>query len=262
VPAWQVQTSTLYSASDNAYADIDPSNGETPDVAIGRLPVETPAQATLLVQKILDYEDQTPTADWARKVLLVSDQPTTIEPFDLWSRSALPDLGPGYSLLELVRGGGLDDPALRTTLAAEWDEGALVTTWFGHGATGTWALGGGSVFTTADATARSNASRLPLVVTASCLNSLFQYPYLPSMAEALLLVPSGGAVAFVGPTALERGVLQQYLLTLFYDHLFCDGKTVAEALRDAKRDALGLGSDFLDAVRSFVLLGDPALRLR
>jgi hypothetical protein len=108
----------------------------------------------------------------------------------------------------------------------------------------------------------SNGDRLPLVVVASCLNALIQYPFLPSLGEAFLENPQGGAVAFVGPTTLDRGVLEQYLLTFFYDALYCDGQPVGDALREAKRSALSLGSDFADLARAYTLLGDPALRLR
>jgi hypothetical protein len=194
-------------------------------------------------------------------VVRVADTPTETEPFDLWGSISFPDLGSAFTSLDYVRGRGIDDATLKGQAVSQWNGGAQVIQWFGHGSTDRWGLFP-AFFDRTDAMALSNQSRLPLVVVASCLNALIHYPFLPSLAEGLLENPAGGAIALVGPSTLDRGVFEQYMLAFFYEQLYCRGLPVGEALRQAKTALAGLGNDLLDTVRGYTLIGDPALRLR
>ncbi len=57
-------------ATDNPYADLD--DDRAPDVAIGRLSVDSPEQLARLVSKILAYEQTTDPGVWRRKINLVA----------------------------------------------------------------------------------------------------------------------------------------------------------------------------------------------
>lgn len=57
-------------ATDNWYADLD--DDMLPDVAIGRLTADTPAELTRIVRKIIDYEQQSPAGIWRRRVNFVA----------------------------------------------------------------------------------------------------------------------------------------------------------------------------------------------
>ena len=57
-------------ATDNWYADLD--DDRIPDVAIGRLPVDTPAELTALVDRILAYEQEADHGMWRRQVNVVA----------------------------------------------------------------------------------------------------------------------------------------------------------------------------------------------
>ncbi len=57
-------------ATDNTYADIDEDG--VPDVAIGRLPVDTPAELSAMIQRIILYETPDHAGEWERRVNLVA----------------------------------------------------------------------------------------------------------------------------------------------------------------------------------------------
>ncbi|MCB9874979.1 MAG: hypothetical protein H6821_12450 [Planctomycetaceae bacterium] len=57
-------------ATDNWYADLD--DDLLPDVAIGRLSVDTPYELTAIIRKIITYETQRPLGVWRRRVNFVA----------------------------------------------------------------------------------------------------------------------------------------------------------------------------------------------
>ena len=59
-------------ATDNRYVTVSGAD-ILPDLNIGRLPANTAAQATAMVDKILAYEKATPDPAWQHNVLFVSD---------------------------------------------------------------------------------------------------------------------------------------------------------------------------------------------
>lgn len=74
--------------SDNRYACVtgncDPILGfgaVIPEMMVGRLPVNSPAQAAAVVQKLLAYEDVGSDESWRRRVLLLSDDAYSGETF-------------------------------------------------------------------------------------------------------------------------------------------------------------------------------------
>jgi hypothetical protein len=57
-------------ATDNAYADLD--GDLVPDVAIGRIPVDTPQELTAYVKRLIAYETAPADSLWRRKIHLVA----------------------------------------------------------------------------------------------------------------------------------------------------------------------------------------------
>ncbi|MFN0058430.1 MAG: C25 family cysteine peptidase, partial [Planctomycetota bacterium] len=103
--------------------------------------------------------------------------------------------------------------------------------------------------------------RLPVIVTMDCLNAFFHHPDSPSLGEALVLSPAGGAIAFWGPSSVTSHLRQQELADQFYRSLQDPaiatlGAAVRAALRAAARDPA-----HRDVVKTWVLLGDPDLSL-
>jgi hypothetical protein len=106
----------------------------------------------------------------------------------------------------------------------------------------------------------SNGDRLPLFVLMTCLNGYFQDAALDSLAEALIKAESGGAVAVWGSSGMTRPEAQAKLNREAYRLLFSEASvrpTLGEALKQAKAAVADL-----DVRRTWVLLGDPTMRLR
>lgn len=57
-------------ATDNWYADLD--DDRVPDLAVGRLPVDTPAELEQLVRRIIAYETKAPVGSWRHKINFVA----------------------------------------------------------------------------------------------------------------------------------------------------------------------------------------------
>ena len=144
------------------------------------------------------------------------------------------------------------------------NDGALLVSYLGHGATdrwGTWA--GGRIFALQDIDPLANADRLPFLVTGTCLNGFFAHPFeLYSLAEAFVRAPNGGAVAAWSPTGLGFPHQHRLLLGELLAALFQRGeKRLGPAIAQAKAMAYAQDPVIAEALQTFVLLGDPALRL-
>jgi len=57
-------------ATDNWYADLD--GDELPDLAVGRLTADSPDELSVMVRKIIEYEQNPPLGDWRRRLHFVA----------------------------------------------------------------------------------------------------------------------------------------------------------------------------------------------
>ena len=66
-------------AADNRYVSVDGPSDFMPDMAIGRIPAQTSADVTAVVDKIIAYEDPNVAhgGDWQNRVTFVAGVPTT-----------------------------------------------------------------------------------------------------------------------------------------------------------------------------------------
>ena len=147
---------------------------------------------------------------------------------------------------------------LNETLMEEWRRGAGIIHYSGHGGRRRWSSAG--ILLETDVANLGNATRLPLVIAMNCLNGYFHHTGSPSLGESLLLEPSGGAIAYWGPTAVTSNLKQQALAESFYRHLFGPGtETLGDAIRHAKREMAG-DPKYRTLLDTWILIGDPALR--
>lgn len=245
VPTRLVATQRLRTASDAWLADFDDDGVE--DLAIGRLPVRTAEEAATVVAKIAG---RAPAGEeWASRALLASDEADGYD-FPRATAELLPLVAPALRPATTVFGGA----GSRERLVAALNEGQLLFNYFGHG--GVEALGG-DVFTSEDAFGLTNGDRLPVAILAACYSGYFHRRTGRSLAEALLLAPEGGAVAVWAATALTLATpetaLDRELLRLLLGE---SPPPLGEAMRLAKQSVTDP-----DVRASFVLLGDPSLRL-
>ena len=178
--------------SENRYADLDGDGA--PDVAIGRLPVETVEQAEALVAKIASQAEAL-AASAGRHLFVNDDSAEGDAPFRDQAaavQAALPETS--FVLPFADASAGVE--TAREALRQGWEAGASVTHYFGHGGTTVWADEQLLSVDTVEAVA--GRGRPTVLLAWACLSQLYQYLWGPSINEALLLLPEGGAVASFG----------------------------------------------------------------
>jgi peptidase C25-like protein len=145
----------------------------------------------------------------------------------------------------------------RTTLLDGLKEGPKTTSYFGHGGEDVWSDQG--LLRNADVSGLEGAGEETVLFSWTCETQWYLGDG-RSISEELLLVPNGGSVASVGPVGISDPALQVNLSRRVYDY-FLAGKTIGEAVRRAKADALSEDPGLAPVVHGFSLLGDPALTL-
>ena len=237
--------------SENLYADVD--DDSHPDLAIGRLPVQTPSEADALADKIANQAAL--LAGSAGRHLMAVDNSTPSEPQFIQDALSVP-LPPGAAVAWANVGEGVGKA--REDLLAALEEGAQVTHYFGHGGPEVWA--DEWLLAVWDVPALA-AAKPTVLFTWACQSQWYLNLWGPSLNEALLLLPRAGAVASFGPAGITTPRQQRALARRVYAHFLSEGLTLGEAIRQAKSGALAEDDANQPAVDGWNLLGDPALRL-
>jgi hypothetical protein len=256
LPPLLVQSAGGLFPSDNRLADV--SGDGLPEMAVGRIPVLTESSLQAFVDKLIAYETGAP-AEWARRVLLLSDGPDQGTVFAADSDRIAAQI-PFPVQAERIDLGTELLSAARARLFAGLSEGAGLVNYLGHG--GLDRLAAGGLLTSADVAGLTNGDRLPVLTAMTCTVNRFAVPGVPSLGELLVESAGGGAVAVWGPSGLADSRASRELAEIFYR-------------RTAERGTLRLGDLILRSYAElraqggsaslpdiYNLLGDPALRLR
>jgi hypothetical protein len=239
--------------SENRYADTDDDG--RPDLAIGRLPVKTPEEATLLAEKIAGQAALLAESS-GRHLMVVDNQgPRDLSYVDE-ARSVVAQLPPDSTVSWSNIAEGVS--VARADLVAAWERGAMVTHYFGHGGPEVWA--DESLVATWSAPILTENARPTVLFTWTCQTQWYQYLWSDTVNEALLLAPQG-AVASFGPVGITSPADQKEIYSRVYGPLFDERLTLGEAILQAKREAAEKTPASRVVVEGFALLGDPALRL-
>ena len=238
--------------SENRYADTD-DDGQ-PDVAIGRLPVQTAEEADVVVEKIAR---QGALVGGRRHLAALDDQAPGDNSFRDEAGVLAASLPPSAQLRFTDVAAGV--AAARAELRDGFGRSDVVH-YFGHGGPEVWAdeslL---SVDDVPDLPAASPAA--PVLFAWACESQWYQYIFGPTIDEALLLKPGGGVSAALGPVGISSPALQRRLAERVYRGLFERGLTLGEAVRRAKAETLAADPAARPVVDGFGLIGDPSLRL-
>jgi len=254
-------------AADNRYACVD-GDDHLPDLLLGRLPVGSVGETEVVVGKVVAYETAPFPGGWNADVLLVADDADGAGDFAASSEAngAVHVTAPFTVTRRYCSGTSpffsdcpaAEAQALHDALLADWNQGALLVQFTGHSSWQQWAAE--RFFHLDDLAGLHNGRRLPVVVEMTCFTGAFHRPE-PTLDEDLVVLSGGGAVASWGPTGLGVGTGHAHLSDGFFRATFADGvETVGEAALAGKLDLAASGHN-LDLLDTFVLLGDPALRL-
>jgi hypothetical protein len=261
-------------AADNRYVTLA-GNDFLPDMIIGRLPVNPPAEAAVIVDKIIRYETTPTPGDWNARHLFVADNPDAAGNFhddsDLGYNSVSePFVGQKFYYSPNDSSQPYLYPTaetLRSTLLDNFNQGAGLITFHGHSSWLQWAVEGlfryywDSNPANNDLVTLRNQYRLPVVLEMTCFTASFHRPEYSTLDESLLRLAGGGAVAVWGSTGLGVSTGHQALQSGFGQAIYEQGEqNLGAAILAGKINlyATGFHQDLLD---TFTLLGDPALTM-
>lgn len=265
-------------ADDGFYCLLDDGEGanlltsDRPDIAVGRFPVTTEAEAKIMVDKTIGYVENKNAGSWQNTIVFMGDDgDANIHMHDVNEvADATISAHPEYLVRKIMwdaypqetSASGHGYPAVTNLIKRLQSSGALIFDYGGHGRPDQ--VSHENVLRLTDFKAFSNKN-LPLWVTATC--DIMPYDGVePTIGEAAVLNENGGAMAFFGTArtvfvpenkAINRAFMK-YVLT--YDS---NGKpiTIGEAQRLTKSYLITSSEDRSANKLQYQLLGDPAVAL-
>lgn len=247
VPTKLVDTELMEAASDEWFADFnDDGLGE---MAMGRLPARSEEELRVMVRKITSYE----RTESSESVLLVADRN---DQFDFEEASkGVGEMAPGNLRVRQINRGQMEEEEAKRGVLEAIGEGQKIINYIGHGSVDVWR---GGLLTNEDAERLTNEERLTVFVMMTCLNGYFDDPAIESLAERLVKMEGGGAVAAWASSGMTRPDEQSEMNKQLYRLLLSSGRErIGEAVRGAKA-----ATKDQDARRVWILIGDPTMRLK
>lgn len=280
--------STTYTyCSDDFFGYLDDNEGETMstnkyllDIGIGRIPIKSNEEGSIVVDKIRHYTQQATMGNWRNDVCFIGDDEDGNTHLNDAEEGAdfMAANHPAYNInkiyldayQQITTAGGNRYPAAKEALNAQVFSGALMLNYSGHGGEDGWTYE--RVLDASDLPKWRNTDKMPLFVTATCSFARYDNPDKYSIGEKLMLYPNGGAIALMTTVRLVYAGSNATLNSAFTKRLFepISGTmpTIGEAARLAKNDVFTLSySPNFDSQSSavnnhkFALFGDPALHL-
>ena len=239
-------------------------------LGIGRFPVSTLTQAKNAVDKVIAYIENSKPGPWKNKLCFVADDGNANDNYNtdhMYQSNSLANYiennHPEYLSKKLffdafkrnLSGGKPSYPDIRTNIQKELKEGVLIINYTGHGDATSWAEE--KVMTQSDV---NNATypNLPLWIIAACDFAPFD-SHSTSAGEDVFLNKKSGGIAILSTSRVAWGSNNFRMNSSFMKYLFekKDGRhlTLGEVMKESKN------SNKDERLKSYVLLGDPALTL-
>lgn len=251
------------------------------DMGVGRLPVQTRAEARLMIDKIQRYEDPSTFGDWRNLFTFTSDDDINggnIErDLHVWNADGTAErIDRDASGVRVNKIYQISYPVINTPLgrlAPEANQafvnainnGTLAMNYSGHGSE--TLLSAEQLFRAEDINRLNNVNKPTIFVTATCEFGRYDDPDAQSGAELLMLWHNGGAIASftttrvvftsANPDTYNFGLNIQLTLQMVRRDSNGLPQTMGEIYRNTKNTTVGATFNS----RMFILLGDPAMRI-
>jgi hypothetical protein len=245
----------------------------TLEIGVGRLPVKTIDEAKDVINKIIDYDTNKKSyGSWRKNIVFVADDGSNSDSYTTAHQSQANTLANSLeaataglntkkfflgTYTKTVKPNGESIPEATNDIIDNFDRGALIINYTGHGNERVWA--DEQVFTNFNIDELEN-TRYPFLVTATCEFGRQDDPAQISSAELSVLHANGGAIGLVTTARPVYSFTNFELNKAFYEALLEKESgqylPIGEIFRRTKNNSIsGVGN------RNFSLLGDPSLTL-
>ncbi len=290
VPNYQYQNQNDYIGELNFYCNddalglLDDTEGELMsglfDLAIGRFPCSTMAQAVTAVDKSILYTTRTNLveegsssisnlADWRNVMAYVADDEewndfiSNTDSFTQIVKEKNPNINFDKIYLDAYQqvsnAGGQRYPEVNTDINNRMNRGALVMTYVGHSGKDGWAAE--RILEISDINRWNNYYNMPLMLTLSCTFGYYDRPT-PSPADYVFFNNHGGAAALITATreawsGSNNSYGYSFSRFIFDKEKYGRYPTIGELAIYGKNVYTGSASN----LGMFVLYGDPSMPL-
>jgi hypothetical protein len=238
------------------------------DLSIGRISCETPEEAEILINKILDYPGDN-SKYWKQNILLIGagESQNDEARFRFNDQSLL--LDNNYIIPQGFTGEKIfafpdstkpeHAPYLGNTpeIREAFSRGNVITNFYGHGGGYQW----DAVFLNDDIALINNDQRLPFITSITCYTAHFDNQEV--FGEQFNSIPGKGSIGFWGHTGITFWAYGLDLNKRLYNEIFNEEKyVIGDAIRIAKSKVGNVNSKLVkDHIALLTLLGDPAVEL-
>lgn len=262
--------------TDDYFAFLKDSDGtnllsDKPVIGVGRFPVRTVTEATVAVDKLINYSTSSDYGIWKNDICLVADDGNASEHMkqcdDLADiiNTGHPEFLPSKIYIDAYTKQGASSggtyPEAKEDMLRQLDNGVLILNYVGHGSANGWT---DEKMLTMQDIKKMYLKRLPLFITATCDFSRFD-ALTNSGGEELFLNSKGGGIALISTSRVvyisKNGTYNKMLITHIFDR---DENGERYRLGDAMRLSKSAVTDYYGSDMNklnFILLGDPALQL-
>ncbi len=261
--------------SDDYFALLDDNEGAIEsglmDIAIGRFPVKSPAEADIAMDKLIRYETNPITfGDWRNRLLYIADDQDSNIHFrdaDSITRSVINEF-PAFNInkiyfdayRQISTPGGNRYPDATEAINTGMFQGNLVMNYTGHGGSNGWAQER-VVTQETEMPSWDNANKLPLIVTATCSFAPYDDPRHTTAGEYLFLKPDGGGIALYTTVRAVYASANYRLSKSVFDRLFTPIDNAIPPIGETLRVGKNMSGTAVENSRKFTLLGDPSMNL-
>lgn len=276
-----VETNTY--ATDDFFTYLDPFDGDrdwAPDLAVGRFPVNSAAEANVMARKVIAYENTPEFGAWRNRFLFLADDEIKrggTNGYDcsfLLSHTSdaetvarfLPDsfTREKIYMVEYPITSTLLKPLAKAEYLKKMAEGYLLSVYFGHGGFDKMADEELLIISDLNSETVRNGRRQHIFSAFSCSIGSWDLQEQNSIAEILIKMAEGGAIASFSSNAPAFSSVSRALGNAFVDNLFTRPHEVlpiglAAMAAKVESGAFRGGRKIND--EKYTILGDPALML-
>ncbi len=247
---------------------------DVPDLAVGRIPAQTAAEADFLVnEKLIPYEATPTLGEWRQHGLLVADDvtqgflpdPLGTQHMFYSEQIANIDVPKGLVmdkiyLIQYPYGSGSEKPLANKAVMAAVNDGKLFWNYIGHG--NPFKMADENAFILSNVGALTNLHQLPMLIAASCDLGKFDDAIVTGLGETLFKARNGGCIATFSATDIAFAASNVALAEALFQAMFAETPAgfqapLGMAVLKAKTRPNSLSVNDL----KYVLMGDPAMRL-